>query len=55
LSTAGKVIDKVTRFSAPSVTVTVALAVAVVAVSGVPPITPLAASMVSPAGRSVAS
>ena len=53
LSTAGKVIDTVSVLPAASLTVTVALAVLALAVSGVPLITPLV-SMASPDGRSAA-
>ena len=54
MATAGKAIGTSTRLPAVSVTVTVALAVFVSAVSGEPLIAPVVLWMLSPDGRPVA-
>ena len=54
MPTAGNVIDTSAVLPAASDTVTVALAVPASAVSGVPPITPVPASMLNPDGSPVA-
>ena len=52
MATTGKMIDTSAGLPAASVTVTVAVAVAGLAVSGVPVMTPVPTSMLSPGGRS---
>ena len=54
LATAGKAIPAVASLPASSATVTVAVLADASAVSGVPAMTPLDASMLSPDGRPVA-
>ena len=55
LATAGKVVLTSAAFPASSVTVTVTVAVAAPAAVGVPPITPVPGSIISPGGNPAAA